>query len=573
MEKTEIKTQLEGILQAEKIQDHLNKGKELCKTFWSIYNAEQKELQNASEERESAADGDDVAVEESPVSLELDEQIKELISQFNEKKANLEKQVAEEEKKNLEIKQGLITRLRNLIQHEENIGALFNEIKEIQSNWKEVGNIPRKVAQEINQEYHNLTEQFYYNINIYKELKENDLKKNYSLKNQIVHKMKDLMKEDKINAVQDQLRILQNEWAEIGPTYQEHWDKLKEEYYSTQNQVYDKIRNFYEQRKEQQAKNLEIKKSMLEKAKELVATETKDVKSWDNVTKKLLALQEEWKQVGFAPAKENKEIWKEFRGLYNEFFDRKSEFFKGQNEVYSENGKRKEKLIERASRIDGSKDFKAATQQILSLQKEWKRIGHAGKHAEQKLWKKFRAACDDFFTKKDAHFKEKDEANAANLTAKEGLIKEIEAYKVGTDQNQTIADLKEFSRRFAEIGNVPFSEKDRIYKAYKTIIDKHYDSLKLSAADKDRILFESKIDQILASSNPGKMIRAEKDRIRKKIGQLTGEINQYENNLGFFKNSKGAEALLGDVNAKIDKAKNQIDTLKRQLKLIPKEEN
>jgi hypothetical protein len=215
--------------------------------------------------------------------------------------------------------------------------------------------------------------------------------------------MKDLLKENKINKIQNELRIMQNKWAEIGPTYQEHWDKLKEEYYSTQNAVYDKIKSFYEERKEQQAKNLEIKKGILEKVKDLVSRETKDIKSYDKVTKELLKLQEDWKKVGFAPSKENNEIWKEFRGMFNAFFDQKAEFFKGQNEVHNENEKRKSKLIDQALSIDVS-NFKEGTQQILNLQKQWKKIGHAGRHAEQKLWKKFRGACDDFFNKKRRAF-------------------------------------------------------------------------------------------------------------------------------------------------------------------------
>ncbi len=565
MNKIEIKQKLEEILNDKNFSERIGEGKNIIRKFWDLYNSEQNESDDPDESDHEPT------TEQAGEEESLNDEIKALIDQFKAKRDQLEKAAAEEEKKNLEIKKGLISRLRNLIQHEENIGTLFNEIKEIQNGWKEIGNIPRKVAQEINQEYHNLNEQFYYNINIYKELKEHDLKKNYSLKNQIVHQMKDLLKEDQISEVQEKLRLLQDEWAEIGPTYQEHWDKLKEDYYSTQNEVYEKIRSFYENRKQEQEKNLELKTELLARAKEIAGGENTDVKQWERTTKKLLELQEDWKKIGFGPAKENKEIWREFRSVYNDFFDRKGEFFKGQNEVYDKNGRRKEQLIEKAIAAKDSDDFKAATQQILNLQKQWKKIGHAGKYSEQKLWKKFRSACDEFFDKKESHFKQRDAENAANLASKEALIKEIEAFKPEDDKKVSIAALKEFSRRFAEIGNVPYSEKDKINKAYKSAIDAHYASLDMSNSEKEKVLFEARLEQILASSNPGRMIRAEKDRIRKRITQLTGEINQYENNLGFFKNSKGAEALLGDVNTKIDKAREQIDRLKKQLRQIPKE--
>ena len=392
------------------------------------------------------------------------------------------------------------------------------------------------------------------------------------MKNQIVHKMKDLLKENQINQIQNQLRVFQNDWAEIGPTYQEHWDKLKEEYYNTQNAIYEKIKTFYEDRKEIQAKNLQIKLEMIEKAKSLVEETPDDLKGWEKVTKELVKLQDDWKKVGFGPTKENKEVWKEFRGVYNDFFEEKSKIYKVQNEGFEENAKKKTRLIEKAIATKGAADFKSATEQILNLQKQWKKIGHAGRHAEQKLWKKFRAACDEFFNSKDAYFKQQKEENAANLTAKKELIEEIKAYKSGKEQKDTIADLKEFSSKYAAIGNVPFKDKDSITKSYKAELDKHYDGLNMTPLEKEKILFEAKLNQIMSSNAPGRMIQVEKERIRKKINYLTSEINQYENNLGFFKISKGAEALLGDVNSKIDNAKTQIERLKNQLRLIPKEE-
>ena len=223
MNKQEIKKQLEEIVNKEDIQDFIDDGKQLIKTYQNLLD-EEESVKNETQ--------DDETLHDEELSTHDDDEITPLIEKFKSRMIELEKSIQQKEKKNLEIKQGLISRLRNLIQHEENIGALFSEIKEIQESWKDTGNIPRKIAQQINQEYHNLIEQFFYNINIYKELKENDLKKNYSLKNQVVHKMKELLDQERISVVQDRLRNLQNEWAEIGPTYQENWEKLKNEFYT-----------------------------------------------------------------------------------------------------------------------------------------------------------------------------------------------------------------------------------------------------------------------------------------------------------------------------------------------------
>ena len=563
MNKPEIKKQLEEIVNKEDIQDFIDDGKQLIKTYQNLLD-EEESVKNETQ--------DDETLHDEELSTHDDDEITPLIEKFKSRMIELEKSIQQKEKKNLEIKQGLISRLRNLIQHEENIGALFSEIKEIQESWKDTGNIPRKIAQQINQEYHNLIEQFFYNINIYKELKENDLKKNYSLKNQVVHKMKELLDQERISVVQDRLRNLQNEWAEIGPTYQENWEKLKNEFYTTQNEVYEKIRVFYEERKVQQAKSIELKKELLQKAIELKSKEIKDIKTWDSVTKEFVQLQNDWKSAGHSNSKENKTLWVEFRSVCNDFFDQKSAFFKSQNKVFKKNEGLKLELIEKAKKLIDTENFKMGTKEIIELQKKWKQLGHAGRHSEHKLWKKFKAAGDEFFEKKESFFKEKDAAQSNHLQLKEKLIEEITGYKLKDNREESSKDLKEFSNRFSQIGDVPFSKKDKINKSFRSAMNEHYSNLGLSNHEKDRLFFETRIDQILSSQNPGKLIRDEKDRIRKKINGLTSEINQYENNLGFFKNSKGAEALLGEVNAKIEKAKDQITNLKNQLKSLPKEE-
>ena len=591
----ETLSQLQALLEQDKFEDILPAAEKLAgelsvalrqrKEAIEAKLAEQKAAEAAADEGETAEATETTEPTETeastPEAVELTPEEKEAetlaqtaeaaVKAFQEKKHAWQREVREEEKKNLMLKKELIAELGKLVADEENIGKAFSAHKSIHERWSEVGNIPRKNYQDIQAEYSKLNEQFYYNIGIYKELREHDLRRNSQKKKDIIAALDGVIALESIRETEAEIKRLQAEWEGIGPTFQEEWEGIKEAYWTKAKEVYKKIQLFYDDRKASQAENLAAKKALLEKAEAVVNQANETPKDWEAHTKELIALQAEWKTIGFAARAENEAVWKAFRAVCDDFFNRKKEHYSARNEVYDANRDRKRVLVDKANELKDSTDWKETSNAIIRLQKDWKAIGSAGQRNEHKLWKQFRGACDHFFDAKKAHYAKQDEGYKGNLTAKEELIKKIEAYKPAADAKETIDGLKAFSAEFNAIGHVPRDEKDRIYKAYKAALDVHYDQLDMGKKEKEAILFQAKLDQLQQSANPGRMLDQEREHIRKDINKLQDEILQYENNLGFFANSKGAEKIIADVQKKIDKNKGLIDELKAKMKLIPYE--
>lgn len=565
MTKKEI---LERLINLKETSDHklLQKEiKDLSEQFYHLVNEEERELQiknNNSEEEELHT----LPEEE----VQLNEQIQAELTALKLLRNELKEQRDNQEKENLSKKQVLLKRFQVLLQEEENISILYNTIKEIREEWKTIGDIPKSKFQDIQSQFSQLNELFNYNVNIYKELKENDLKRNYSLKNQLIHKAKELLIESSLGKLDKGVKEIQNEWEEIGPTFTEHWEKIKEEYWEVVRAIYDKIKDLREGREKEKQENYEKKKLLVDEATALVEALPKDHKEWNQVTKSLNDLQEKWKKIGYAPKEVNDKIWTAFRKPFDYFFQEKANYFASQKEENNGKKEAKENIIERAEKLVGMTDWKAGTELAKKLQKEWQRVGHAGQYAEQRLWKAFRAKCDAFFEAKDKHFAELDKANQDNLDKKQALIEEIKKFEKSEDTKANITSLKEFAARFAEIGNVPFKEKDRVYKEYKQALDDQYAKLKLDGKEKEKVLFQAKLDSIKGAANPVQILRKEKDFIRKKINELTKEVTNFENNMGFFGNSKGAASLLEGVKKNIEKGKAEIEALKTKLKSLSK---
>ncbi|MGB0933420.1 MAG: DUF349 domain-containing protein [Lishizhenia sp.] len=517
-----------------------------------------------------AIDRDEVP-EKEPTSDPLKDEFYEIYTAFKAKRKELIDAKNKVEDENLKRKRALITKLKAIVQEEENIGNAFKAHKEIHEAWKEIGEIPRDKRPAVQNEYSRLLEDFFYNMKIYREIKEYDFKKNLDAKYEIIAKIEALANVERIKDVEAALKILQNEWEDVGPAPQEEWETVKEKYWSNVKATWDRIQAFYDERNAQMEKNLGIKKELLEMAKQLAARENSTTKDWEDNTKILIEIQDTWKNVGFGPKKENEEIWKEFRAVCDSFFEEKSKFYEGINEVYDKVAAQKEKLVEKVEALKTSTDWKDTTQKIIGLQKEWKNLGSAGRKNEQRLWKSFRGACDSFFNAKQKHFEEMDKQNETNLAAKEAIIEQITSFDLPENKNEAIQQLKEFSKSFSEAGKVPFKEKDRIYDAYKTALDVHYKKLKLEGEEKEKVMFQARLDTLAASPNASKLYDKEKQDLRNKINEIKSEITQYENNLGFFANSKGANALKEEVERKIKASQNKIDSLKRKLKLIPNE--
>lgn len=509
--------------------------------------------------------------EEEPTSDPIKDEFYDIYTVFKAKRKEIIDAKNKEEDENFKKKKALITKLKAIVEEEENIGNAFKAHKEIHEEWKTIGEIPRDKRPEVQNEYSRLLEDFFYNMKIYREIKDYDFKKNLDAKHAIIEKIEALVAVERIKDVEASLKTLQNEWEDVGPAPQEEWETVKEKYWSNVKATWERIQGFYDERNAQMEKNLGVKKELLEMAKQLAARKNESTKDWEDNTKILIEVQDTWKNVGFGPKKENEEIWKEFRAVCDAFFENKSKFYEGINAVYDKVAEQKEKLVEQVEALKDSTDWKDTTQKIIGLQKDWKNLGSAGRKNEQRLWKSFRGACDSFFNAKQKHFDEMDKQNETNLAAKEAIISQIKSFELSTDKNEAINQLKEFSKSFAEAGKVPFKEKDRIYSEYKTALDTHYNKLKLEGQEKEKVMFQARLDTLAASPNASKLFDKEKQDLRNKINEIKSEITQYENNLGFFANSKGANALKEEVERKITASQNRIESLKRKLKQIPNE--
>lgn len=497
----------------------------------------------------------------------------EIYNAYRTKKKEIVDAQKAEETKNLGLKRALIKKLQDLVSNEENIGAAFASFNEIREEWKEIGDISRDKRHEVQNEYSKLIEDFFYNINIYKELKEHDYHRNHQLKENIIQKLKGLAKVESIKEIEEELKVIQHDWEDIGPVPNETWEELKNAYWTEVRSVYERINRFYDNRREEQRVNIEKKNELIEEAKNVLASsnDLNSSKAWENKTKELIDIQKKWKEIGFGPRKENEAVWKSFRAVCDEFFDKKKVFFDKVHDKFDVIAEKKKELCDRADELKTSQDWKITANKLIQLQRKWKELGHAGKRHEQKLWKRFRSACDEFFEARQAYFSKQDEEFEGNLKAKEALIEEIKAFKLPETKKEALDALKNFAEQFNAIGKVPMKVKDKVYKAFKSALDTHYCSLKLEGQEKEETLFQAEIDTIKASSDSGRRFNAMKYDLRTDIDKLKREIIQLENNLGFFANSKGANKLKDEVEKKIAKANDQIDNIKAKLKMIPNE--
>ncbi|MFM7006139.1 MAG: DUF349 domain-containing protein [Flavobacteriales bacterium] len=478
------------------------------------------------------------------------------------------------EAQNLRLKKDLIARLKEVIDNEEKIGTAFQAYKEIHETWKKIGSIPREHREAIQKEYSRLLEIFFYNIKIYKELKDHDYRRNKQLKEDLIFKLKQLrvasLDQRELEA---QLHALQDEWEEIGPVQNEDWELMKGSYWEAVRAIYDKINEHYEAQRQILKANIDAKKALvaeLETRLTEVATWT-TFKHWETQTAFVLDLQAKWKTIGAGSRKDNEAVYQAFRAQCDAFFAAKKNFSKEIDASNQEVVAKKKALIEKAQSLASSTDWKNTAEQLKKLQKQWQDSGSAGQRFENKLWKEFRAACNAFFDARQTHFAGQDAENAENLNAKRALIEALQQYELPDDKQEALAKLRDFQQQFNAIGPVGIKEKQNTYNAFKTRMDDLYKALKLEGQEKERVFFQAKLEGLLSSPDKQRLLQAERQELRKQIDLLQKDINTLENNLGFFARSKGADQLRQDVQKKVEAAQEKIKGLKAKLKLIPNE--
>jgi hypothetical protein len=477
------------------------------------------------------------------------------------------------EKENLKLKRSLITRLQDVIENEENIGVAYNAQKEIHETWKKIGDIPRDKRDEVQRDYSRMLEIFFHNMKIYRELKDHDYHRNAQLKLSLINQLEALKNSNAIKDMESALKTLQNEWEEIGPVLNDDWEKLKVHYWDSVRAVYEKINQFYNERRNTQLDNLAKKKELVTEihAVNSKLDEIDSSKSWEKATEKVIKTQNDWKSIGQAPRKENDEVWKEFRAACDVFFEAKKAFYKVIEGKQKEVVEKKRKLIDQAKSIQESTDWKATSEKLIRLQKEWKNSGNSGQRFENKLWSEFRAACDVFFNAREESLKEQQSALIANVDLKKQVIDKLANIELSGDKKADLIILKEINEEFKAIGNVPNEHRDELNLLFRKTMDSHYENLNIDSNEKELILFKARFDTLSSGSNRVDFIQKERSAVRKQIDQLNAEAIQMETNLSFFSRSKGADNLRKEVDQKISAIQQKIEGLKRKLKAIPSE--
>ncbi len=589
--KSEILTRLKELADSEDVLAHKKEFNELKSQLQNLLDHGIASVQEEKSEEEITAaateeqapkpegNGVDKAVSEkesdSPPAEDLEglEEIrKELIAvttKFKEKVEKVKEAKAKLEKETVEEARKILAEMKELVAEEENIGKAFARFNEIMQHWKALPKVSNDDYRDLNADYNKYVEQFFYNINIYKELKELDLKHNLDEKNAVLADQKKLLDENDIRLLEVEVRMNQERWNEIGPTFKEEWNKIKGEFWETTRAIYGKIQEFYDSRREEQEKNYEAKKQLLEIVRHIASLELRSAKKWQDKSNELKDIQKEWKMIGFVPKSQSGELWKEFKKLCDSFFDNKRKHFEELRKVQDANKDRKLALLEQANELKDSEDWKETSNALIQLQKQWKEVGPAHQKDENKLWRQFREACDGFFQRRNEHRDGRGDREKENLKAKEELLSEIESWKPEKGQREhNIAALKDFGEKWRQIGFVPFDKKNEIGSRYKNLMDEKYQELDIDNNERKKIRLEEKIETLKDSNKSDVLIRREQDHVRNKISKLESDIIQFENNMGFFANSKGADKLKEEVERKIEKAKREIDNLKEQLSML-----
>lgn len=491
-----------------------------------------------------------------------------LCKSVKDKKVAMAKQTEAEREKNLEIKLQLIEELKELVQKEEALNKTFQEFKDIQERWRNTGLVPQGQVNNLLETYHHHVENFYNYIKINKELRDLDLKKNLDAKIRLCEEAEQLIEKNDINEAFKQLQFLHAQWKEIGPIPKEQQEPIWERFKAATGKINESYHNFFETLKQEQENNLKVKEEICEKAAAIAAAAYNGIAEWNNGAKALLDLQEEWKHSGTVPQKERNRIFKTFRASCDEFFNRKREFYKQMLADQEKNLELKIKLCEKVEAIQDSTEWKTTTDRIISYQKEWKKIGPAPRKYSNKVWMRFRAACDTFFNNKKAHFKDIDSEQEKNMELKKALLEEVKQFTLSENTEENIQKLKDFQARWNEIGYVPIKFKDALQDEFRNAINTYFDKMNLDEFDKNLEKYRAKINALDTDENKEFKIINEREKLVIKIRQLETDINTWENNIGFIAKSNKSEGLIRELKNKIEKTKQRLALLQEKLKAL-----
>ncbi len=499
-----------------------------------------------------------------PLRIRFDEAIKI----YKSKKTKFDQALESQKSENLIAKEAILEELRQLIDSEEELKKTYDQFRELQERWRHIGAVPQLAKNNLWNNYHFLIEKFFDKVKINKELKDLDLKKNLELKTELCEKAEELLLETSIVTSFQKLQKLHETWKETGPVTNDKKDEIWERFRAATVKLNQKREDHYQGLSHEQEKNYATKLVLCEKAEQIAELVVDNPRKWQDLTNELNELFKIWKTIGFAPKKVNNEIWNRFRTALNTFFRNKKDYLDKFKDVQTENYNQKLNLCIQAEALKDSNDWGKATNEFISLQNQWKTIGQVPPKFSDKIWKRFRSACDEFFKRKSEFFANIDQTQDKNLNLKKELIQKIKNHPYTSDNVENLKVLNEFQRHWMEIGHVPIKQKDKIHSEFRKAIDERFESLGISNKAKSALSFRNKLDNIKSNPNADNIIYKERTFLINKISQLQNDINLWENNIGFFASSKKADLLKKEFEDKIEKAKQDIAIMEEKLKIL-----
>ncbi|MDI1354327.1 MAG: DUF349 domain-containing protein [bacterium] len=495
-----------------------------------------------------------------------------LIDKFSKLKKQSDAKLASEQARNLLVRQEIIAKIKDLSHLSENVGAAVRKLQELQTQWKETGQVSSHKYKEVQSDYSRAVEDIYYNLKIFRDLQEHDLKKNFEAKTGLIEKLKHLHDVENIKEAERLIKVYRNEWEEIGPVPNGKWEALKQDYKAVLDETYTRIKGFYHTMEEQKENNLKLKLDVIEKARNLIAsmTEAKAAK-WNDATEKIIALQGEWKAVGRTTEKDNEKIWAEFRTVCDTFFDNKKHFFSGLNEKFASNRKIKAELIAKAEAFQHSTDWQKTGSELIRLQESWKKFPSNGDKEEPKLFARFRKACNTFFDARKLHYDGIEASYEEHAHIKEEILSRLNDIKLDEDPAKNRDLIKTIAADWNNAGLVPMKDKKRLNDAFYNKLDELYEQMHIDKHEKAKIQFRTKLDRMIASENGFDLLLKESDHLKKVADEITSRMRTYDNNLGFFKSSKGDNSFMKEIEEKIASEKSKVAELTAKRKIIGEE--
>lgn len=547
---------------------------EKCKNFSDSANVEGSNLHEEMEHLKSQFYSALNSQKENADSAKLEElsavesQFKEIWSAYkSDRKVQME-DMEKAKEENYAAKLQIIEDLKNLLEKAEDVTHTFPEFRELQNRWKAIDAVPASKAKNLWETYQHYVEKFYDYIKINNEFRDIDFKKNLEAKTILCEKAEALANDANVVNAFKELQKLHESWKELGPVAKEFRESIWERFRTITSEINRKHQQYFEQLKVAQKKNLEDKEILCVKAEEIAQANPDSSGEWNKLSKRMDALQAQWKNVGFAAKKDNQKIYDRFRAACDAFYNAKREYYNNFKNVMSENLKLKEQLCERAEELMSSEDWKKATDQFIALQKQWKEIGPVARKQSDAVWKRFRAACDAFFDNKSRHMDAEDVKFEENLVLKQALVSEVKEYRMCEEKDKNISAMRDFQNRWNAIGFVPFKEKERIQKEFNEAMDAHFADIRSLESEKKLNKFRRMVVEMKNSGKGDRGLRFEREKLLLKYRKMEQDIATLENNIGFFAKSKNADSMINDLEKKMAIAREELARIEEKINII-----